>query len=83
MNNGRRQLLEALSMASNMGFIMLVNAAVGLFIGKGVDKWLDSSPWGVAVGTMFGLIAGLRAVMRKAAELGGNDGKDKDDRRHS
>ena len=83
MNNGRRQLLEALSMASNMGFIMLVNAAVGLFIGKGFDKWLDSSPWGVAVGTMFGLIAGLRAVMRKAAELGGNDGKDKDDRRHS
>ena len=76
-------MLEALSLASNMGFIMLVNAAVGLLIGKGFDKWLDSSPWGVAVGTMFGLIAGLRAMMRKAAELGGNDGKDKADWRHS
>ena len=76
-------MLEALSLAGNMGFIMLVNAAVGLLIGKGFDKWLDSSPWGVAVGTMFGLIAGLRAMMRKAAELGGTDGKDKADRRHS
>ena len=76
MNNGRRQLLEALSLASNMGFIMLVNAAVGLLIGKGFDKWLDSSPWGVAVGTMFGLIAGLRAVCRKASELNRGNGTD-------
>ena len=82
MNNGRRQLLEALSLASNMGFIMLVNAAVGLLIGKGFDKWLDSSPWGVAVGTLFGMIAGLRAVCRKASELNrGNGNNEEKDRR--
>ena len=69
-------MLEALSLASNMGFIMLVNAAVGLLIGKGFDKWLDSSPWGVAVGTLFGLIAGLRAVCRKASELNRGNGTD-------
>lgn len=76
-------MLEALSLASNMGFIILVNAAVGVLLGKGFDKWLDSAPWGVAIGAAFGIVAGLRAVMRKAAELGENGGKKKNDQRHS
>ena len=77
MNGGKRQILEALSLAGNMGFIMLVNAAVGLLLGKGVDKWLNSSPWGVAIGTALGLIACLRSVMRRAAELDEGHGKNK------
>lgn len=83
MNNGGRQLLKAISLASNMGFIMLVNAAVGLLLGKGFDKWFHSSPWGVAIGTMFGLIAGLRAVCRKAAELNHENGNDKEKNRRA
>ena len=62
-------MLEALSLASNMGFIMLVNTAVGLLIGKGFDKWLDSSPWGVAVGTLFGLIAGLAPSVLRSVTM--------------
>ena len=82
MNNGRRQLLEALSLASNMGFIILVNAAVGVLLGKGFDKWLDSAPWGVAIGAALGIVAGLRAVCRKASELNRGNGNNADkDRR--
>ena len=77
MNGGKRQILEALSLAGNMGFIMLVNAAVGMLIGKGFDKWLNSSPWGVAIGTAVGMIAGLRSVMRRAAELDEGHGKNR------
>ncbi len=75
MKTGKRQVLEAMSFAGNMGFIMAVNAAVGLLLGKGVDKWLDTSPWGVGIGVALGMIAGLRAVFRRAAELGGEDEK--------
>jgi F0F1-type ATP synthase assembly protein I len=75
MKSGKRQVLEAMSFAGNMGFIMAVNAAVGLLLGKGIDKWMDSSPWGVGLGVAFGMIAGLRAVFRRAAELGGGDEK--------
>lgn len=70
-------MLDALAFASNMGFIMAVNAAVGLFMGKGIDKLFDSSPWGVGVGTAFGLIAGLRAIFRRASALDEGKGNDK------
>jgi len=34
-------------------------------------------PWGVAIGTALGLVAGLRSVMRRAAGLDGGNGKNK------
>ena len=71
--------MEALSIASNMSFVMAVNAAVGLLLGKGIDKLLDSSPWGVAIGAALGMIAGLRAIYKKAAGLDGGNGKEKND----
>lgn len=77
MKSGRRQMLDALAFASNMGFIMAVNAAVGLFMGKGIDKLFDSSPWGVGIGTAFGLIAGLRAIFRRATALDDGNGNEK------
>jgi F0F1-type ATP synthase assembly protein I len=81
MKSDKRQMLEALSTASNMGFTMVVNAAVGLLLGKAIDKWLDTSPWGVAIGVALGMIAGIRSLFRKAAELE-NSSEDKNDDTH-
>jgi ATP synthase protein I len=67
--NGMRQVMAALSMAGNMGFSMAVNAFIGMLLGKAIDTWLDSSPWGVGVGVAFGLIAGLRSICRRIIEL--------------
>ena len=77
MKSGKKQVVEAISFAGNMGFIMAVNAAIGLFLGKGIDKLLDSAPWGVGIGVALGMVAGLRAVFRKAAALGDGNGNDK------
>jgi len=77
MNDGRRQMLEAISLASTMGFSLVVNAAVGLLLGKGIDKLLDSSPWGVAIGVALGLVAGIRSLCRKAADLNVSEGNEK------
>lgn len=77
MNDGKRQIFEALSTAGNFGFVMLANAAVGLIIGKFFDKWLDSSPWGVAIGAALGMVAGLRSIYRKVTDMDDGDGKTK------
>ena len=58
-------------MAANMGFTLVVNVGIGLFLGKVFDGWLDSSPWGVAFGTAFGMIAGLRSIGRRIVEIEG------------
>lgn len=83
MKTGKRQVMEAVSIASNMGFVMAVNAAVGLLLGKGIDKWLDTSPWGVGIGAALGMIAGLRAIFRKAVELDDGNEDDKKNQSHS
>lgn len=83
MNDGKRQILEALSMAGNFGIIMVVNAAVGLLIGKGIDKLLDSSPFGVAIGAALGMIAGFRSIYRRVAALDDGDGNAKKNARNS
>lgn len=63
----KRQLLAALSMVGNVGIGMVAAAAVGLFGGRLIDNWLDSSPWGTVVGTLLGLIAGLWSAYKRVA----------------
>lgn len=83
MKNGKLQVLEAISFAGNMSFVMAVNAGVGLLLGKGIDKLLDSSPWGVGIGVALGMVAGLRATLRKAIELDDGNGNNKKDQNSS
>lgn len=63
----KRQLLAALGMVGNVGIGMVAAAAVGLFSGRFIDNWLDSSPWGTVVGTLLGLIAGLWSAYKRVA----------------
>ncbi|MDR7866177.1 MAG: AtpZ/AtpI family protein [Sporomusaceae bacterium] len=63
----KRQLLAALGMVGNVGIGMVAAAAVGLFGGRLIDNWLDSSPWGTVVGTLLGLIAGLWSAYKRVA----------------
>ncbi|MEO6437209.1 MAG: AtpZ/AtpI family protein [Tepidisphaeraceae bacterium] len=42
--------------------------AIGLFSGIGylIDRWLNSSPWGLLIGAGLGFAIGLRAMVRVA-----------------
>ncbi|MDF2502015.1 MAG: putative F0F1-ATPase subunit Ca2+/Mg2+ transporter [Anaerosporomusa subterranea] len=79
MKNGMREVMAALSMAGTMGFAMAVNALVGGFLGRLIDGWLGTSPWGVAMGAGLGLAAGLRTLCRHVLDATNenNDEKDK------
>lgn len=72
-----RQVLEA----STVGIYLVVSMFVGLAIGYGLDKLLNTFPYLSIIFFIFGIIAGFREVFRiakKAERLtdGDNDKKD-------
>ena len=38
----------------------------GVLLGWGLDRWLGSRPWGIIGGSLLGLAAGVRNVLRTA-----------------
>ena len=71
-----RQVLEA----STVGIYLVVSMFVGLAIGYGLDKLLNTFPYLSIIFFIFGIIAGFREVFRiakKAERLtdGDNDKK--------
>jgi len=38
----------------------------GVLLGWGIDTWLHSKPWGIVIGSLLGLAAGVRNVLRTA-----------------
>ena len=62
MNN--KHLLQALSLVSTLGLTVVSTIAVGIFLGRLVDVWLDSSPWGTIAGIILGILSGLYGIFK-------------------
>lgn len=43
---------------------LVAGVFVGVAIGYGLDRWLDSAPWGLIVMTLVGAVAGFMNVYR-------------------
>ncbi|MEM1012655.1 MAG: AtpZ/AtpI family protein [Planctomycetota bacterium] len=41
---------------------------VGALAGWGIDHWLDTTPWGLVVGTLVGFAAGMFALVKLAKD---------------
>ena len=54
----------------HLGFGMQLAAGMLLFVGAGivVDRWLDTSPWGVLAGASLGMVGIMYMVVRFARE---------------
>ena len=50
---------------------------VGTLLGVMADRTFDTGPWGMLVGLFMGFAAGIRNIMREAAEM--NAEQDTDD----
>lgn len=55
-----------------LGLGAQIGGSMAIFIGGGllVDRWLDSSPWGVLVGAALGMIGIIALVVRIANDAG-------------
>lgn len=60
-----------------LGLGVQIGGSMILFVGAGllVDRWLDSSPWGVIVGAALGMVGIIALVMRVAKEGEKAEGK--------
>lgn len=56
---------SALGTASNIGLTMVATVAVGLFLGRWVDHYLETSPWFTVSGIVLGMLAGLWSTYKK------------------
>jgi F0F1-type ATP synthase assembly protein I len=55
-------------------------SAVGTILGYGVDLWQHTSPWGILVGLLIGVAAGMKLMFQEfAREDAKNAGKTKND----
>lgn len=59
--------------AAQAGWRMVTELVVGLAIGFGIgyalDRFFGTEPWCMLVFTMFGFAAGIKVMMRTAAEI--------------
>ena len=70
-DGGKKQSSEDATLAgwyrmAGVGIEFVVAIGLFAFIGYLVDRWLDSSPWGLIVGAGLGFAVGLRAMIRVA-----------------
>ena len=60
-------MFAGLGQAMRVGTDLLAALIVGGFLGWLIDSYvLDTTPWGVAIGLVLGLIAGVRNAYRSA-----------------
>jgi len=53
----------------SVGLQMAVGVALGVIIGGWLDRRYGWSPWGVTVGSMLGLAAGMYMLIRDAIRM--------------
>jgi len=58
----KREILKALGSVGNVSFALVSSVIVGLLLGKWIDTYLDTFPWGTTVGIVFGMATGLWSI---------------------
>ena len=61
---------SGLGLASRIGTELVVTLVMGIAIGYGIDRWLDTRPWFLIGFTLLGGAAGLWNVFRLAMGQG-------------
>lgn len=75
-NNGFRQGMQ---IAFRLGIELTVATLIGTLLGFGVDRFLDTRPWGLAAGVILGGAAGSLNVYRAAMLLSSEELNEDDD----
>ena len=69
--HGRRENPHAA--ASHLVMRLLTDLGAGLIagilLGWAIDRWLETKPWGIIIGSLLGLAAGVRNVLRTAESV--------------
>ena len=58
-----------MGIAFRLGTELVVSTMIGAVIGYAVDYYIETKPWGILVGLIFGAAAGCLTVYRTAMTL--------------
>jgi ATP synthase protein I len=64
-----QETASALGLAWRLSTEIVATLVVGGLLGYAADYLLESAPWGLLIGLMFGFAAGLRNVIRLTAKM--------------
>ncbi len=67
--NTREFFRQGLGFATRMGVEFVVATGVGALMGHFLDAWLETDPWFLALGVVFGGAAGTLNVYRIASQM--------------
>lgn len=71
-NRPRQRQPNALGFAFRITTELVASVVVGVAIGWGLDKWLDSKPWFLIMFFFLGVAAGVMNVYRITQSTGGD-----------
>ncbi len=63
----KRDLLQAMGAAGNIGFTLVASVLVGIGLGRWIDRQFDSAPWATIGGIVLGMMAGVLGVYKQVA----------------
>ena len=56
----KREMINAISLITQLGIVMIVSIFVGVFIGIYLDKWLNTTYIFTLIFSLFGIFAAFR-----------------------
>lgn len=65
----KQQIYAAFSLVGTIGVSMAATVAVGLFLGRLADRWLNTSPWATIIGIILGMVTGLWTMYKRVSEI--------------
>jgi F0F1-type ATP synthase assembly protein I len=60
-----------------IGLEMAIGALLGYFVGRWLDNRYGWSPWGVMIGSMTGVAAGMYMLIKEGIAMNKDDKKDR------
>ena len=67
-----------LAQGASLGLTLGATLCLFAYVGYRIDRWLDSSPFGLVAGSVVGLVFGLTYVVRKVADMTARGKADED-----
>lgn len=65
---GNGQIMNAFSLVGTIGITMVATVAVGLYLGRMADNWLNTSPWATIIGILLGMVSGAWSTYKRVTE---------------
>jgi len=62
-DNYKRDLIRGLSNITQISVTIIICIAIGLFAGRFLDNWLNTSPWFLLGGIMLGMCAAFKSII--------------------